>query len=265
MDELTLLPGSQPFYFPGGEGIGCLLIHGFTGAPFEMRWLGEHLCAQGWTAYGPRLAGHATSPGNLARVHWEEWAADVLAAYALLRERCDKLFVCGLSMGGSLTLWLAAHRPVDGLITLAAPLTYEHPLVPLLPLISPFVKTYPKRHDEAERAATDARIRAEQRRRGQPETGPISYDGWVVPAVRQFLGLLADVRATAPRITAPALLVHSRADETVPFDNMERIRAAIGSEEIHTLALEQSGHVVTTDIEREQVFAAVTDFIAAHG
>jgi carboxylesterase len=264
MDELTLLPGSQPFYFPGGERVGCLLIQGFTGTPFEMRWLGEHLCARGWTAYGPRLAGHATTPSDLARVHWEEWAADVLAAYALLREQCDKLFVCGLSMGGSLALWLAARRPVDGVITLSAPLTYEHPLLPLLPLISPFVKTYSKRREDDKRADFVARVKAEQRKRGQPETGPISYDGWVVPAVTQFLRLLADVRAGLGRITAPALLIHSRGDGTVPFENMERIRAGVASEDVRALALERSGHVITEDVEHEQVFEAVTDFITAH-
>lgn len=264
MDELTLLPGSEPFYFPGGEEVGCLLIHGFTGSPFEMRWLGEHLCAQGWTVYGPRLAGHATAPIDMARVHWREWAADVLTAYELLRGRCRRVFVGGLSMGGALTLWLAAHRPVDGLITLSAPLSYHNPLLPLVPVLKLFMLTYTSGNEDHLRDGFAEQVKAEQRRRGQPETGPVGYEGWVLPAVPQFLRLLAAVRAVAGRVTAPVLLVHSRADQTIPFENLDRIRAAIASEEIQTLVLEQSGHVVTEGVEREQVDEAVAGFIAAH-
>lgn len=46
------------FFFDGGP-LGVLLIHGFTGAPPEMRPMGEYLAAKGYTVSGPRLAGHA--------------------------------------------------------------------------------------------------------------------------------------------------------------------------------------------------------------
>ena len=43
-----IIPGAEPFYFPGGQ-IGCVLIHGFTGSPKEMRELGEYLNKKGFT------------------------------------------------------------------------------------------------------------------------------------------------------------------------------------------------------------------------
>jgi carboxylesterase len=46
-----LLTGGEPFLLSGGR-IGCLLIHGFTGTPAEMRSLGIHLNQQGYTAWG---------------------------------------------------------------------------------------------------------------------------------------------------------------------------------------------------------------------
>ena len=33
---------TSPFFFEGGP-VGCLMIHGFTGAPAEMRPMGEYL------------------------------------------------------------------------------------------------------------------------------------------------------------------------------------------------------------------------------
>ncbi|NTV37277.1 MAG: carboxylesterase, partial [Anaerolineaceae bacterium] len=52
---------AEPFLLPGGK-VGCLLIHGFTGTPKEMRWWGEDLAGRGYTVLAPRLAGHATTP-----------------------------------------------------------------------------------------------------------------------------------------------------------------------------------------------------------
>ena len=40
------MPGAEPFYFKG-TAAGCLLLHGFTATPQELRGLGEHLAARG--------------------------------------------------------------------------------------------------------------------------------------------------------------------------------------------------------------------------
>jgi len=45
-----LIPTAEPFFYPGNE-TGCLLIHGFTGAPKEMRWLGEYLTGKGYNVH----------------------------------------------------------------------------------------------------------------------------------------------------------------------------------------------------------------------
>src|SRR5947209_8437141 len=38
----ALMPGGEPFLYEAGE-VGCLLVHGFTSTPFEMRGLGRYL------------------------------------------------------------------------------------------------------------------------------------------------------------------------------------------------------------------------------
>ena len=53
---MAIMPGAEPFYF-SGDRTGCLLIHGFTGTPNEMRWLGTQLSTAGHTVLGVRLAG----------------------------------------------------------------------------------------------------------------------------------------------------------------------------------------------------------------
>jgi carboxylesterase len=49
------------FFFPG-EGVSALLVHGLTGTPYEMRYLGERLTARGVRVRGVKLAGHASAP-----------------------------------------------------------------------------------------------------------------------------------------------------------------------------------------------------------
>src|SRR3974377_2317290 len=76
-------PPAEPFFFPGGP-TGCLLVHGFTGAPKEMRWLGEYLAGQGHTVLGVRLAAHATRPEDMHRASWQDWVASVEDGWNLL-------------------------------------------------------------------------------------------------------------------------------------------------------------------------------------
>jgi len=55
----------NPFFFEGGE-VGCLLVHGFSGSPPEMQPMGDYLAGKGLTVLGVRLAGHGTSPEDMA-------------------------------------------------------------------------------------------------------------------------------------------------------------------------------------------------------
>jgi carboxylesterase len=71
-----IFPRSEPFLRPGNQ-TGCILIHGFTAMPEEMRYLGEYLHGQGYTVLGLRLAGHATHPRDLVRTKWVKWLVSV--------------------------------------------------------------------------------------------------------------------------------------------------------------------------------------------
>jgi carboxylesterase len=67
-----IVPESEPFFLPG-EATGCLLLHGFSAMPGEMRPLGEYLAETGFTVLGIRLTGHATHPNDLEQTRWIDW------------------------------------------------------------------------------------------------------------------------------------------------------------------------------------------------
>ena len=83
MKTLTMQT-AEPFFISGGK-TGCLLIHGFTGTPKEMRMLGDFLAAEGYTVLAPRLFGHATAPADMARARWADWVASVEDGMNLLK------------------------------------------------------------------------------------------------------------------------------------------------------------------------------------
>ena len=102
----ALLPGAEPFEHAGGP-VGVLLCHGFTGSPQTLRTWAEHVAGQGCTVSLPRLPGHGTTWQDLARTGWQDWYAEVDAAFGALASWCEQTFVFGLSMGGCLALRLA--------------------------------------------------------------------------------------------------------------------------------------------------------------
>src|SRR5574341_92283 len=120
-DRFIYSPHGQPFFFRGGP-TGCLLVHGFTGAPGEMRWLGEYLAAQGHTVLGVRLTGHGTSPEDLTQVTWRHWLGCAVDGWQILRDQCERVFVMGLSMGGMTAINIAAEFPAAGIVPLSTPI-----------------------------------------------------------------------------------------------------------------------------------------------
>src|SRR6202041_97733 len=115
-NEATIMPGAEA-YSAQGDRRGALIIHGFTGCPQSMRPLAEAFAAAGFTVELPRLPGHGTTPEDMAKYRWADWTAAVEAAYQDLAKRTGKMVVAGLSMGGSLTLWVAEQHPeVAGIV-----------------------------------------------------------------------------------------------------------------------------------------------------
>ncbi len=241
------IPGGEPFFFPGNS-LGCLLIHGFTSTPQEMRWMGEYLAARGYTVLGMRLSGHATTLDDLARSKWTDWVASAEDGYHMLSCTCSQVIPIGLSLGGALTLMLASRFPVTALIAMSTP--YDLSRIPnnaILRALSLVRKSIPKGPpDWRDPIAADARVQ---------------YDAYSTHAVIQLRALLREMRSYLSQIKAPALLMHSRSDDFITPHNMTAIYKRLGSKEKSTKWVEKSNHIITCDCDRMEVFQEAAAFI----
>ncbi len=249
-----LVPGAEPFFFPGGP-VGCLLVHGFTGTPADLRPLGRALAARGHAALGPRLFAHATRPGDMQRARWQDWMADVESGYHLLQGACKEVLLVGLSMGAALALLAAAEFPCVGVVALSAPwdlppdprrplLRVGRPLSLLLPYVSKPHRRQPAVPSEPE---------------------PLSYPVYPLRAVVELEALLERMRAALPRVQAPVLLVHGRGDPVVPFSHQARLAEALRAASVERVALESDRHVPTRGPEGETVAERVAAFVERLG
>lgn len=252
---IRIQDGGQPFYFPGDE-IGCLLVHGLTSTPQEMRSLGEHLADRGRTVHGVRLPGHATRPSDMARGRWQDWAASLEDGWHLLREVCERVVTIGLSLGGALSLWFAAHHPVSGVVAMSTP--YALPPYPRLPIfpglsailhpISAFLRYLPKPPPLDYRNPAAARDH-------------LAYRIYPTRSIAEVVDLLAEMRRHLPQLQVPTLLIHARDDMGVTPANAKDIYGELGSADKALLWVEDSGHVITLDPAHERAFSAVVDFV----
>lgn len=240
-------PGGEPFYFPGGP-VGCLLVHGFTGAPKEMLDLGRHLADQGHTVHGVRLYGHATRVEELPRARWRDWLASVEDGYHLLKGRCDQVVLMGLSMGGVLSLTFSSRFQVAGVVAMST--IFSLPADPRLRFIG-ILSLIVKRIDKGEPDWMDPEAEADH----------IDYPYYPTRSIAELRDLLKEMRKALPRVTAPALIIHSKTDGGVAPHNAENLLAALGSEDKSLAWIERSGHVITRDIERQAVFDMATAFV----
>jgi carboxylesterase len=247
-----ILPGGEPFFFPGGQ-VGCLLTHGFTATPQEMRRLGEHLAGQGYTVLGVRLFGHATHLEDLARAHWRDWLASIEDGFHLLTDQCTQVVVAGLSMGGALSLLLATRFPVAGVVALST-LLYL-PLDPRLKLLRPILRPLSLVLPYIPKGPPDWVDPQAARER-------VAYSAYPLRAVLQLEGLLSEMRHKLPEIHVPVLLMHSKNDHFVTPDHMPAIYEQLGTTDKAMTWVENSGHIISCDADRQAVFAATSEFIS---
>ena len=80
-------------------------------------------------------------------------------------------------------------------------------------------------------------------------------------AVHEVLDLIDVVKRELPRIKAPIMVMQSYNDHTVHYRSANYIYRRAGSAEKELHWLDKSGHLLTLDCQRDEVFQKVSAFL----
>lgn len=247
-----IMPGAEPFEL-AGTNKAVLLLHGLTGTPSEMRFLGDYLNRAGYHVRAPLLPGHGTDIKDLNKTTWRDWFGRAEIDFLSLSAHFEKVFIAGLSMGGLICLWLMANKfgRIGGGAALATPMRFSDWKVRcLLPAagatgLTHLVPDLPK-------AVSDVALPG-----GRTH---VCYDRDSVVAGASLVGFMKQVRQALPRIDAPLLVMQSVADTVVDPHSADIICDEVSSTVKQKVMLTRSFHTITADVEKETVAKTVLDF-----
>ena len=236
--DASIIKGADELVYEGNE-VGVLVSHGFTGTTQSVRPLVEQYARAGYTVCAPRLEGHGQTPEDMEKTSYHDWLASVEKASEWLLERCDAIFLVGLSMGGTLVLDLAErYENIKGTVLINAAIDI------------PAMKHIDQEHRFIEAVGSDIKKEVEE----------LAYDRTPVKSVEQLLLLMQRVRGKLSGVRSPILLFVSDEDHVVPPNNSEVIFQSVFSERKEIVHLENSYHVATLDHDQDLIIERSLEF-----
>ena len=243
----SVLPGAEAWSHISQSPVGVLVLHGFTGNPASMRDLAERFAEAGFNVELPQLAGHGTCIEDMLDTSWADWTTSAEAAYHLLAARSRQIIVAGLSMGGSLALWIAGlHANVQGLVCVN-PATMP-PDVAVIEMLRGMVEG-----GTAVMPGIGSDI-------ADPDAHESAYEGTPLACLLSLMvDGLATIAPTYPRLKMPLLLLTSPQDHVVEPAQADYLAEMYGGP-VQRILLERSYHVATQDYDKELIFAESVAF-----
>ncbi|WP_426453724.1 alpha/beta hydrolase [Paenibacillus sp. S-38] len=213
----------------------CLLIHGFTGGPYEVQPLAEDLTACGYECHVLRLPGHDDELAGLRTAVWQDWLKGAEAEIARLTGDGEPVDLIGFSMGGLISAYLANRYPVRRLVLLSAAAIYVSPV----------------------RFLKDLALRARQKDWDYLKRGKKTP----LRAAVEFMKLARYAkREELPKVTVPTLIAQGRRDQIVHPRSADYIyRRLQGERELHFF--DRSRHLICLEEDAPDLFAEVRRFL----
>jgi carboxylesterase len=251
------LPKSSPkaFRYEGRRG-SVLLLHGFTGTPYELKPLSNALHKAGFTCFAPLLDGHGETPEHLNQISadtWMESAEKALASLPLAKPR----IVIGFSMGGLLaTLLSVSHSEQVDKLVLIAPAFHLRFYGELAVWLSKMQFS----HDWfVPKGKKGGDILDESARKKNP-----SYEKTPIKALAQLNRLRQKATQSISQISCPTLALFGLHDRTVHSLKTANLLQKKITSPYFQWFFKRSAHVLPLDFDRDELIERILIFCESH-
>jgi len=222
-------PLASPIFHTNSNSNAVIIFyHGYKATPQEFRDI-AYTFVKEYNVVVPLYPGHGVSEENFKKTYFSQWYTYAKDIYLDNRRKYKKVYICGLSMGGLISLRLAeefsfdANLAPDGVISISTPVFLNNLLkngifydwrLYFTRFISWFI-------DELKETIKEV---------DDDGANWIGYEGKIFPKQVHSLkmGMLI-TRKNLSKITVPILLMHSKGDKTAPFKNLFYIANHISS------------------------------------
>ncbi|HLR81160.1 MAG TPA: alpha/beta fold hydrolase [Bacillota bacterium] len=229
--------------------IGCLMIHGFTGGPYELEPLASYLEQHtNWQIELPTLPGHGQKL-SLENISHEQWIEAIEKKFQQLQKKCDHVYVIGFSMGGMIAAYIAAKYPVEKLVLLATSgkyLSFKQIGMDLANVIK----------DGVSGKLKDNQMYAHYKKK----LGEVP-----IQANFEFLKLVRFTRKHLKKIESPVLIAQGQQDGMVPYKTAYYLDEEIPSKQKEVVLLERSKHLICLGSDKDILNRMVYNFLKDDG
>jgi carboxylesterase len=235
-----------------GRAPSVLALHGFGGTPQEVALIVDVARELGLRASAPLLPGHGQRVADLAVLRFPAWLDAAEQHYLELAQR-GPVIVAGLSMGALLALHLAARHPptTAGVVALANAVWLKGPFPSL-----------------AMKAVDRLRLPDFWMPKSGPDLGDreqravhLTYNAQPVRAAISLLRAGESFSEQLHRVKAPTLILHGALDQVTPVSNAWRVAVRLGTTQKRVVIFPRSRHILTRDVEREDVRREIAQFL----
>jgi carboxylesterase len=184
----------------------------------------------------------------MSRTGWQDWYGEAERAFAELSDKCEQVFVVGISMGACLAFRLAETQgaKVSGLVVVNPSLAPDTKLFLLAPVLKHVVRSLRGIADDIKRP-------------GATEGG---YKRVPVKSAATLPAMWKTTARHLNEVTQPVLVYRSTVDHVVGPASMKVLSAALPDAEVRPLP--DSYHVATLDNDAQAIFDGTLAFINKH-
>ena len=235
-----------------------MLLNTLYGSSTELDAFAKALRQHGFHVVSPRFAGYSEPENETAvdsvQPSFLEWIAEAATALDRLAATHGEVNLCGIGMGATLALAVAAERStkLDALSLISTTLIFDGWNVSrwrsLLPARFTSRWRLYRHRERPPYGVRNERVRAqlaEKMRHRHSSYGAMPC----IPAksLREADRLIRHVAESLGHVRTPTLLIHAREDDVAGLANVRFVRKHIGADMVRDVIVENSYHMITLD------------------